>query len=76
MDFRLALSLHLLELCRRQNLTLGQLAAAAGVPVSTLKNIVDGHSRNPGVLTLQALCEGLGVDLSEFVAEIEKMADI
>ncbi len=76
MDFRLALSMHLLELSRQRSLTLGQLAANAGVPVSTLKNIINGQSRNPGVLTLGALCAGLGVDLSEFVAEIEKMTDI
>lgn len=68
---RRAIGLELLERCREQGLTPGQLAVQADVPVSTLKNILDGHSRNPGILTLHALCGGLGVSLAEFVAAAE-----
>lgn len=71
MDFRLALSLELLELCRQRSLTLGQLSAKADVPVSTLKNIINGQSRNPGILTLRALCGGLEISLADFIAELE-----
>lgn len=74
MDFRLALSLELLEQCRQRSLTLGQLSAKADVPVSTLKNIINGQSRNPGILTLRALCGGLEISLADFIAELEETA--
>ena len=47
-------------------MTINQLANEAGVPPSSLKNILYGKSRNPGVVTLKTLCDGLGVSLTEF----------
>jgi len=38
----------------------------AELPPSTVKNIIYGKSKNPGVVTLKMLCDGLGVTLSEF----------
>jgi transcriptional regulator with XRE-family HTH domain len=75
MDFRTALSVELLELCRSHDLTLNQLSERADVPISTLKNILNGQSRNPGVLTLLALCDGLDAKLSDFLSAVEKLAD-
>lgn len=74
MDFRTAISIELLRHCRDRGLSLPALAKAAEVPLSTLKNIVAGNSANPGILTLAALCDGLGVDLAEFIAAAEKTA--
>lgn len=71
---RLAIGIELLVRCHDLGLTPGQLAARADVPLSTLKNILDGHSRNPGVLTLHALCGGLGVPLAEFIAAAQRRA--
>lgn len=75
MNFREALSIELLRCCRDRGLSLPALAKAADVPISTLKNIVSGQSANPGILTLAALCRGLGVDLAEFISAAEKAAD-
>lgn len=74
MEFRDAISIELLRGCRDRGLSLPALARVAGVPLSTLKNIVGGNSANPGILTLAALCDGLGVDLAEFIAAAEKTA--
>ena len=71
---RLAIGLELLDCCRALGLTPGQLAARADVPLSTLKNILDGHSRNPGILTLHALCGGLEVPMAELIAAAEQRA--
>lgn len=73
---RRAIGLELLERCRELGLTPGQLAVRADVPLSTLKNILDGHSRNPGVLTLLALCGGLDVPLADFIAAAEARARV
>ncbi len=75
MDFREALSRELLALCRERKMSLGQLAQAAGVPLSTLKNIIAGQSRNPGILTLAALCRGLGVSPAELIARAQALAE-
>lgn len=74
MDFRQAISIELLKHCRERGLTLPGLAARAGVPLSTLKNIISGQSANPGVLTLNALCGGLQIPLSKLLSDAEKTA--
>ncbi len=56
----------ILSLCKEKKMTINQLANEAGVPPSSLKNILYGKSRNPGVVTLKTLCDGLGVSLTEF----------
>lgn len=36
------------------------------VPPSTLKNILNGVSKNPGVVTIKLLCDGLNIILADF----------
>ncbi len=38
----------------------------SGVPPSTIKNILYGKSKNPGIVTIKMLCDGLGISLTEF----------
>ena len=56
----------ILELCSERNLAINALAHNAGIPPSTLKNIVNGVSRNPGIVTLKKICDGLDISLIEF----------
>ena len=42
------------------------LARSAGIPPSTVKNILNGASKNPGVVTIKMICDGLGISLIEF----------
>ena len=57
----------LLFLCGQKQITLGQLATSSGVPKSTVKNIIYGKSRNPGIVTIKSLCDGLGLSLFDFI---------
>lgn len=50
----------------QRNLSLNGLARLAAVPPSTLKNIIYGKSKNPGVVTLKLLCDGMGISITEF----------
>ena len=50
----------------QRNLSLNGLARLAAVPPSTLKNIIYGKSKNPGVVTLKLLCDGMGITITEF----------
>lgn len=56
----------LIELMEQRNLSLNGLARLAAVPPSTLKNIIYGKSKNPGVATLKLLCDGMGISITEF----------
>lgn len=54
------------DLCTERNISINELARLSNVPPSTVKNIVNGNSKNPGIVTIKKLCEGLGIGLSEF----------
>ena len=56
----------LLDLCAERGITVNKLAQLSGVQPSTVKNILYGKSKNPGVVTLGLLCDGLGIGLSDF----------
>ena len=56
----------LMELCREKNVTFYGLARSAAVPPSTVKSILNGASRNPGIVTIKMLCDALEISLAEF----------
>ena len=56
----------MMKLCDERRLALNALAHLAAVPPSTLKSIINGDSRNPGIVTIKLLCEGLGITLFDF----------
>ena len=66
MDTRKAIANRLLELCEQKRLSVNALARISAVPPSTLKNIINGGSKNAGVVTLKKLCDGLGITIDEF----------
>lgn len=54
------------ELCDERRIAFYALAIESGVHPSTVKSILNGKSRNPGVVTIKKLCDGLGISLTEF----------
>ena len=66
MNSRQKVANRILKLCDDRRLTLNALANRAGVPPSTLKSIINGDSKNPGIVTIKLLCDGLGISLYEF----------
>lgn len=66
MDTRSAVAHRILELCSQNEITISRLSTIAAVPPSTLKNIVYGVTKNPGIVTIKKLCDGLGISLVEF----------
>ena len=42
------------------------LASCSGVAPSTVYSMLNAKSQNPGVVSLQKLCDGLGISLREF----------
>lgn len=54
------------NLCGEKQMTYSALASASAVPVATIMHIVDKSTVNPGVLTIERLCDGFGITLKEF----------
>ena len=56
----------IIELCEMKKMTINKLATESGLSPSSLKSILYGKSKNPGVVTLKIICDGLGITISEF----------
>lgn len=56
----------ILTLCRERNITPNGLSYLSGVSQSTIKSILNGESKNPGIVTIKKLCDGLNISISEF----------
>ena len=63
MDTRKQVSLRIQQLCAEHRYNINSLARKAGIPPTTLKNIIYGNSRNPGIITIKLLCDGLEISL-------------
>ena len=66
MKAREAIAKRITDLCNKQGITVNGLANLAAVPPSTVKNIIYGVSKNPGIATIKMLCDGLDITLIEF----------
>lgn len=66
MDTPKLVSLRIQQLCATHDYNMNSLARQAGIPPTTLKNIIYGNSHNPGIVTIKLLCDGLGISLYDF----------
>lgn len=66
MKVRKCIAYRILQLCLERDLTVNGLARNAAIPPSTLKNIINGVSKNPGIVTLKKLCDAFEISLKEF----------
>lgn len=57
----------IIYLCEEKDITLYQLAVNAMMPMTTLNNITRGRTANPGIYTVDKICEGLGITLFDFL---------
>jgi transcriptional regulator with XRE-family HTH domain len=54
------------QLMTEQNLTPNGLAYKSGISQATIKSILNGESKNPGIVTIKKICDGLGITISSF----------
>lgn len=66
MNAKEAVGKRIIELCVQRNMAINSLANSAGIPPSTIYSMLNEKSRNPGVVTLQKICDGLEITLREF----------
>jgi transcriptional regulator with XRE-family HTH domain len=56
----------LTDICRARGIAFHALATHSGVHPSTVKGIINGSSKNPGIVTIKKLCDGLDLSLCDF----------
>ncbi len=71
MDTIQAVKNRVLQLCGERGISINKLASISALPPSSVKNILYGKSRNPKLLTIKLLCDGLGITLGEFFSTPE-----
>lgn len=64
-----AVSKKILDICDERDISVNKLANISCLTQSTLENIVNCKSKNPKILTIVRLCEGLDMNLEEFFSD-------
>ena len=65
-SIRKEVSDRIIYFCNKRNMAINTLARVSAVPPSTLKNIISGGSKNPGIVTIKKLCDGLEINIIDF----------
>lgn len=71
MNTIVAIRNRILQLCDARDITINRLATLSALPPSSIKNILYGRSRNPKIVTIKMICDGLGITLGEFFSTKE-----
>ena len=61
-----AVSKRILELCEERNIAINALATVSGISPSTIYSMLNEKSKNPGVVSIKKLCDGLEISIREF----------
>lgn len=71
MDTREAIANRIRLLCLERGITPNKLSSISAVPQATVKSILNGESKNPGIVTIKKLCDGLEITLGDFFSTSE-----
>ncbi len=66
MNAKNAVAQRIVELCEQRNLSVNGLANLSGISPSTLYSILNAKSNNPGIISIQRICDGIGISVRNF----------
>lgn len=66
MDIAQATKERIVELCEKKKINFCRLATVSGIPYTTIKSIIYGQSKNPGITTIKKICDGLEISVTDF----------
>ena len=66
MNAKEAVARRVLDLCVQRGIAVNGLANLCGVSPSTIYSTLNGKSQNPGVISIQKICDGLEISVREF----------
>lgn len=66
MNIKQALEKRIVELCNERDIAINTLTNISGVSPSTVYSMLNEKSKNPGVVSIKKLCDGLEISVREF----------
>ena len=66
MNAKEAVAKRIQTLCAERGMTVNALANQCGIEPSTIYSMLGTKSKNPGVITIQKLCDGLEISVKDF----------
>jgi len=66
MNTKQAVANRIVELCEQKGIAINAIANISAVPPMTVYSILNSKSKNPGIITIKKLCDGLEITLGEF----------
>ena len=66
MNAKTAVARRIQALCIERNMAVNALANQCGIAPSTIYSMLNTKSKNPGVVSIQKICDGLEISVREF----------
>lgn len=66
MNAKGAVARRIQALCLERDIVINTLANDSGMPPSTIYSMLNSKSKNPGIVTIQKICDGLGISIRQF----------
>lgn len=66
MRIKEAVAARIVNLCRERGIAINALGNISGVNPSTIYSMLNSKSKNPGVVSLQKICDGLDITIRDF----------
>lgn len=66
MDAKGAVARRIQALCMERDMAVNALANLCGMPPSTIYSMLNEKSKNPGIVSIQKICDGLEISLRDF----------
>jgi len=66
MQIREAIQKRIEQLCEEKKMSLYSLSYQSAMPSSTVKSIMSGKSKNPGIVNVKKIAEGFDMTIKEF----------
>ena len=61
-----AVAQRIINLCKERNIAVNALGNLSGINPSTIYSMLNTKSQNPGVVSLQKICDGLEISIRDF----------
>lgn len=66
LNAKIAVKMRIEELCRERKLPINALAKKAKLTPSTVYSMLNEKSQNPGIVSIESVCNGFGISVREF----------
>ena len=66
MNAKEAVARRILALCNEKEIAVNALANSAGMSPSTIYSMLNTKSKNPGIITIKKICDGMDLSLRAF----------